>query len=425
MPNIGPAAPPPLVIPPPLAVDLPANVYDAFGRIQVATPQTLFESKQIYDTQPLLWDDQQTSGAGTSSTYNANQASTTLAVGNLTAGTRVRQSFRWLNYQAAKSQNPTVTCVPGAPLTGITTRFGLFNAQNGVFFAVTPSGVTANIRSFTSGAAVDFVIPQSQWNRDRLDGSKAQGRPGNPSGLTFDPTRRQIAAFQWQWLGEGSIRFSFIINGAEVIVHQQDNANIDSALVYMSTPNLPVRFEISNDGTGPIASLVTVCASVISDGGSGDVGTYFSTDRVITGLTTAADTNIYPVLAIRMKSAYFGSRVSLKNYSLLCSTAVAYRLVLLLNPTITGVALSFTGITNSAVEADAARTNATTISAGTQIASAYYVNNQVQGSPPALPQETILGSTIAGVSDILVLGAQLIAGTTPTFYGQIGWQESS
>lgn len=39
----------------------PTNL-DAFARLRVSNPQTIFDSKQIYDTQPLFWDNQQISG---------------------------------------------------------------------------------------------------------------------------------------------------------------------------------------------------------------------------------------------------------------------------------------------------------------------------------------------------------------------------
>jgi len=74
---------------------------DAFGRIRVSEPFTILDTKQLVDSLPLFYDDQQTSGAGTTSTYNANQASTTMAVSATTAGVRVRQSKLRGTYQQA------------------------------------------------------------------------------------------------------------------------------------------------------------------------------------------------------------------------------------------------------------------------------------------------------------------------------------
>src|SRR5512146_2047536 len=38
---------------------------DAFGRLRSSEPFTIYDSKQLFDNQPLFWDDQQVSGAGT------------------------------------------------------------------------------------------------------------------------------------------------------------------------------------------------------------------------------------------------------------------------------------------------------------------------------------------------------------------------
>ena len=37
---------------------------DSFGRWRVSNPETLFDSKQIFDNQPLFWDDQEETGTG-------------------------------------------------------------------------------------------------------------------------------------------------------------------------------------------------------------------------------------------------------------------------------------------------------------------------------------------------------------------------
>ena len=76
---------------------------DAFARLRVSNPYTIFDSKQIHDNLPRRWDDQEISGSGTTSTYNTNEASTTIAVSSLTAGRRVRQTFMRFNYMPGKS----------------------------------------------------------------------------------------------------------------------------------------------------------------------------------------------------------------------------------------------------------------------------------------------------------------------------------
>ena len=402
-------------------VSLPRSYFDAFERFRVSTPTVLFDSKLTVDNQPLWWDDQQVSGTATS-TYNTNQGSVTLGVNNVTAGQRVRQTFRRFNYQPGSCQRFIYTGVFGDGAQGNTKRMGLFDANNGLFFQQAGTQMACCIRSFTSGAALDQVIPQWAWNIDRLDGSRDPSN--NPTQLKLNVNRRQIMVVEFQYLGEGSIWFGFVVNGDIVWCHRQDNANKDSALVYMSTANLPLRYEITNDGTGPAGSLVAVCSSVSTEGGSNDSGFNFGIDRGTSGLTTGNDTNLYPIIAIRLKSTALMARVMPTMVSAVCSTAVAVRWQVLLNPTVAGTALSFTGLTNSAVEYDISRTNGTTVSGGTTVAAKFGFNQSEGTFPPDIFKGFQLGSTIAGVSDVLVLAGGLVAASTPVLYGSLCWKET-
>lgn len=53
--------------------------YDAFSRFRISNPQTLFDSKQLFDNAPILYD-AEVSGSGTSSTHSSNRASTIMGV---------------------------------------------------------------------------------------------------------------------------------------------------------------------------------------------------------------------------------------------------------------------------------------------------------------------------------------------------------
>jgi hypothetical protein len=52
---------------------------DAFGRLRIAQPETLFDSKQLFDDAPLYFDDSETSGSGTGSSHSTNKAATTMS----------------------------------------------------------------------------------------------------------------------------------------------------------------------------------------------------------------------------------------------------------------------------------------------------------------------------------------------------------
>ena len=391
------------------------GTFDAFYRQRFTQPETIFDSKQIVDKQPLFWDDQLLSGSGGSSTYNTNQASTTLSVAASTAAVRIRQTFRRFNYQPGKSQLFIQTGIFGAAATGIKRKAGLFDAQNGVFFDQQSDGMGVTIRTYTSGSAVDTRVLQSNWNIDKLDGS-------GTSGITLDFTKTLIWFADFEWLGVGSVRFGFFINGRPYYCHKVNNANVNT-LVYMSNPNLPLRYEIENTGTGGAVGFTHICSTVISEGGLKETGYGFGINRGIAPLVTLNNTSIYPLFAIRLNSSYLASTIKLLSMGINCTSTATYNWYLMLNPTVTGTALSFTQITNSSIDAQINTTNATIVSGGTTLLSGTASQTNESGINIVNATDFGMGSNIAGVSDIVVLGVQRATGTTETFYGSLNWRE--
>lgn len=131
---------------------------DAFGRWRVSEPQTLFDSKLIFndpdildtaENHPLFYDNQEISGGGTSTAYNANQASQTLSVSANTAGRRARQTKMRFNYQPGKSQLVLMTFnMSGRVDKGITNALRLGSTIAGVVdtmvLCVRPVGGSSN-----------------------------------------------------------------------------------------------------------------------------------------------------------------------------------------------------------------------------------------------------------------------------------------
>jgi hypothetical protein len=388
---------------------------DAFARLRVSNPQTIFDSKQLADNQPLFWDDAEVSGTGTGSTYNANQASTTISVGANTAGHRVRQTRRWFNYQPGKSQLVEMTAVMS---TNGTKRLGQFNQDNGIYFQHDSNGLAVGIRSKASGSVVDRLVRQTEWNYDKMDGK-------GPSGINLDVTKTNIFFFDYEWLGVGTVAYGFFVDRTPYYVHFQHHANLLD-VVYMSTPNLPLRYEVINDGTAGASSLTHICTTVITEGGRQVIGLERGISRDVTGLTTLANTNIYPVFSVRLKQTHLGAFIRFVDFSAICTTQSAYIVYLVLNPTFVGTAPSYTGLTNSAIEV-AQPTNATTITGGTilfaQVGSDS--NNNVSGVSRQLESDLVIGSDIAGVADQLVLAIQPLSGAAETFISTINFSETN
>lgn len=163
-----------------------------------------------------------------------------MSVGATTAGVRARQTRMRFNYQPGKGQEVILTGVFGAGQAGITKRIGYFDTNNGLFFQLSGTTLSVVRRTSTSGSPVDNVVTQANWNIDKLDGTGA-------SGVTLDLTKTQIMIIEFEWLGVGRVRYGFDIDGKIIFVHQLFNAN-NLTEVYISTPNLPVKYEIANDG---------------------------------------------------------------------------------------------------------------------------------------------------------------------------------
>ena len=104
---------------------------------------------------------------------------------------------------------------------------------------------SANLSGIKITRTVDRVIPQSQWNVDRMDGSNG---PYNPSGYQINPIKMQMVAVQWTWYGAGFI--DWMMRGPEgkyVTVHRLRNNNLNNE-AWMRSGNLPVRFEVTVEG---------------------------------------------------------------------------------------------------------------------------------------------------------------------------------
>jgi len=401
---------------------------DAFARQRTSEPFTLFDSKQIWDDPdlaanvenfPLFWDNQQTSGAGTATNFNVNRASTILSVSANTAGMRARQTKQRFNYQPGKSQLIILTGRFGTTPSGVTKRYGYFDANNGLFYQDAGGTWSVVVRSFVSGVAIDTVITQANWNLDKLDGTGA-------SGVTLDKDTVQVLLFDFEWLGTGRVRFGFFIDGIPIYCHEVLNAN-NLSTVYMSTPNLPIRAEISNDGTGAASDFETICTTVISEGGSQPNGMFRSGNLGAAAASEIqADTigTIYAVCGIRLKSAYLSAEVREVGLSIVETTAPGTYFLwqLHFNPTLT-VGLTYTDVPRSAVQFGVGAAAGDVITVSGFVLRSGYVSANTQELLVALDSALRLGALIDGTRDELVLSVIPITANLDIL-GSLTWKEA-
>lgn len=389
----------------PIYVNFNPVALDAFGRLQVSNPYTLFDSQNRYASDNQF--DTATTGTGTTS-FLANEAAVKMEVTAGGVGSVVRQSYRSMPYQPGKGLLVLATFVMDSNNSvNLTQRVGYFNAQNGVFFQRVDGTYSFVLRSYVTGSVSDArTVNQSSWNGDKLDGT-------GPSGITLDPTKVQILWMDFEWLGAGSVRCGFVINGTFILCHTFNNAN-DITSVYMTTAILPMRYEITSS-SALAASLKQICCTVISEGGYEQASVEHVARRttIFNNIDTAA--NFYPIVSIRLASSALGAVVLPTRIQFQPTTLQNYEIALIKNPTLTGATWAATVPSDSNVEYDVA---ATAISAAGAITQVGYIANTGGGgqsstlSPTGYNWDLQIGASLANVSDIYTLGVRTISGAT-------------
>lgn len=386
----------------PVPISFPPTALDAFGRQRVSEPYTLFDSQNRYAADNQF--DVSTTGTGTT-TFLSNEAAVKMEVTAGGVGSVIRQSYRSFPYQPGKGLLVLATFVMDSSQSlNLTQRVGYYNDQNGVFFQRVDGTYSFVLRSYVTGSASDArTVNQSSWNGDKLDGT-------GPSGLTLDPSKAQILWMDFEWLGVGSVRCGFIINGEYITCHTFNNAN-EITNVYMTTAILPVRYEIKTVTSAVAASMKAICCSVVSEGGFEQT----SIDHVARRTTVLGTigTTFLPLVSIRLASTRLGAVVLPNRVQVLPTTSQNYEVALIKNPTLTGASWAAVP-TDSNVEYDVSATATT----GGSIVQTDYTTASGSGGATGLNASTgynwdlQIGASIAGTSDIYTVAIRTVSGAT-------------
>jgi hypothetical protein len=391
---------------------------DLFGRLKVSNPVTLFDSSHIY-AQDGDFDDVIV-GSGSTVGFITAQSTATLGIGT-TAGCRlVRQSMRAFSYQPGKSLQVLQTFVLNEPKENLTQRVGYGSSENGIFLEQVDSQINIIKRTSVSGTLTTITVPQSEWNTDTLDGTGFS--TSNPSGVELDLTKAQILFSEYEWLGVGSVRVGFAIDGRFITAHQFNHANlIDS--VYMRTATLPIRYEIENTGITTSTSMMKqICASVMSNGGY-ERKKAENIARRTAGTTVG--TSFEPLVSIRLKEGRnFAVVIPQQVLAFPLANNVSYEVALIKNGTLTGAA--FTGIPNAESENVEYDITASAMTVGDIVNVRYVYGSNQAGGIVSVEEDynwdLQLGVTQAGVSDIYTVAARTLSGSAG-ITGAIGFYD--
>lgn len=400
------------------------TITDAFGRLRISSPFTLFDSSHRFADNGL-WN---TAVAGSgAATFNANQGLIDCSVTALSGSSVKRETTKVFSYQPGKSLLVLNTFVMASAKAGLVQRVGYYGDNNGIYLEL--DGTTLNIvkRTSVNGSLQNIKIPQSQWNGDKLlDGTGS-------SGFTLDISKAQILWMDVEWLGVGSVRVGFVINGKFVVCHTFQHANI-IASTYTTTASLPLRYEIENtSNTGSTSTLKQICSTVISEGGYQLYGAQQSIGTAINvpyNLITAAGTD-YPVITMRLKSTKLDAVVILTALSVLPVSTTNYKWKVVSGGATTGGSgLWQPASADSAVEY---KMDASAITGG-RISASGYMSSTTQSKPSldilkeALFKFQLERNGLSGVPNelSLVVSASTASGGNPAqIHASLDWEEIS
>ena len=389
---------------------------DAFGRQRVSNPLTLFDSSHRYKDNGL-WNTSTASGG--TAVFSPNEGLVNLNV-NTTNGSQVlRETTKVFSYQPGKSLLVFNTFVMAPAQSNLRQRVGYFGTDNGIYLQLNNQTSSFVERSLVTGLVTETVVNQSAWNVDSLDGT-------GPSGVVLDLTKAQIMFMDIEWLGEGTVRVGFIIDGVFLLCHKFNHANYIVS-TYITTASLPLRYEITNTGvTANSSTLKQVCSTVISEGGyelrgaQQAVGTPITTPKSL-----AVAGTYYPVVSIKLRAGYQDAVVILTALSIMGVATGIYNWKVVATGTTTGGAWVPAGV-NSAVEYNI---TGTSFAGGRTLASGFLTSSTQSSVNLDILKEALFSfqlerDSFTGTSYELSL---IVSASTNTelIYSSMDWEEVS
>lgn len=298
------------------------------------------------------------------------------------------------------------------------------------------------VRTSVGSSMQENRVSQLQWVPNDL----------GKNNITLDVTKAQILFIDLEWLGVGTVRTRFIIDGIYYLAHVFNHANnspygVTITAPYMTSARLASRYEISTTNTNSNLGykLKQICSTVISEGGY----EARSIQRHI-GITNPSGSNIsnntkYPLIAIKLTDTsgnvgingiVIPSQADIAIYNDNSKASIViYQLIL--NPSIsppptfqTYNSLNPLDPQNSYVSCWVNPSGTTyTLSGGTIINSGYITTQNVLSSPTDFNLQ--IGRNLSGAnssaytSDTLVvnINALQVASSGTQLYGQLGWYE--
>jgi hypothetical protein len=309
---------------------------DAFGRLRTAAVTNLLDIKHVYDKNPLQVNEV-TAGTATS-VFNQEYARVRMSTSS-NNDLVIRQTKTHPIYQPGKSQLFEGSFSNFQLQTNVIKRVGCFTSTtastyNSVFdgFFLESNGLsnTISFQIWRSGTTI-FSSSTTTWDTNEFE----------PTNL--DWSNAQLMTVDYQWLGVGRLRFGLALSG-QTFYFTEHNCSNNESLVYMSSPNQPIRYEIRQVGSGS-GSFDMICSQVSTEGALNGL---YSTVGVIHSSTATLDTSgtKYPYIGYKLKPLYKGVTSQYSSLSILNTSNDNYLMTIEYNPTLSATP-TWTDIPNS------------------------------------------------------------------------------
>ncbi len=393
---------------------------DSFGRLRISENRTLFTSQYNQNKSPEKYDEIISNASGNaSSIYSSTTASVTMNVGR--NDFIIRKTRRNMVYYPGKSQQVLISGIMSIQ-NNITKRIGAYtseftspyNPRNGIYLETSGGQIFACI---VNNGIVN-AIQQSNWNRDKLDGT-------GTSGITLDLTKTQSFYITYSWIS-GQVDFGFYFGNNLIIAHSYVHTN-QGTFAFMATPNVPITTEIRGANiSGTSGSLVHLSSSVSTEGGDESLLDPFSAGRFITNnadgeLNNPRNDQINVLMSLKIKNNIEGGVAFIKSFSTVTDGSDKIGIFIYLNPTFNN-SVPFTSTSpDSIVEFNNTTDRNTWITSSERVLYRTYSGESNSISSNLLDTPIPLSMSINGVGDIISIG--ITTDTTNDIYGSFNWVE--
>lgn len=205
---------------------------------------------------------------------------------------RTRNAFV---YQTGKSPQVFITFT-GFGGSNSVKRVGLFgniysggNYNNIEGFVLENNKGTVSFKIYNRSSTASETYLQSGWESSDF----------NPS--LIDWSAPQIMALDFEWLGVGRVRFGLVIGGAIRYFVLATHANNPTYTApYITNPNLPITYEMSNSSSSD--TFKAICSSYSIEGSLNPLGRTFGVSNTNGSGNLTAGQN-YALLGIRLAEA--------------------------------------------------------------------------------------------------------------------------